>query len=369
MKQNLVLYRKYRPERFSEIVGQEHVVKTLTNAISANLVSHAYLFSGPRGTGKTTIARILAKAVNCSERKEKEFEPCNECSSCVEINKGSAMDLIEIDAASHRGIDEIRDLREGIKFSPAKSKYKVFIIDECHQLSKDAANALLKTLEEPPAHAIFILATTEIQKMISTILSRCQRFDFRKLTALEIRKRLRFIADKEKAEIEDKALDLIALNSEGSIRDAEGFLDQVLTFTDKKEIKAEDIKGLLGMVDINVAGELLDFIIKGDSKEAIKFLDEFLEKGYDVKEFSKTLINYLREALLLKISGNFQNPLESSLTKEEKDKFKEQVKSLKENDIKSLIDIFLEAQTKMRYTSIAQLPLELAIIESIDLRK
>ena len=226
---NLVLYRKYRPQTFAEIIGQEHVVQTLTNAISSGMISHAYLFAGPRGSGKTTIARLLAKAVNCENRKG--FEPCNQCSSCLEISAGRALDLIEIDAASHRGIDEMRELRDGIRFIPTKSKYKVFIIDECHQLTKEAANALLKTLEEPPGHAIFILATTEIHKMIPTIISRCQRFDFRKLTLPEIIKRLEIVSGKEKARIEKPALELIAINSGGSIRDAESLLDQVLTFS------------------------------------------------------------------------------------------------------------------------------------------
>ena len=175
---NLVLYRKYRPKDFSEIIGQEHIVQTLTNAISAGMVSHAYLFSGPRGSGKTSIARIFAKAVNCEDKKN--HEPCNKCSSCSEINAGKAMDLIEIDAASHRGVDEMKELREGIRFVPTKSKYKVYIIDESHQITKDAANALLKTLEEPPGQAIFILATTEFHKMIPTVLSRGQRFNFRR---------------------------------------------------------------------------------------------------------------------------------------------------------------------------------------------
>ena len=177
---NLVLYRKYRPQTFAEVVGQEHVVQTLTNSIKGNNISHAYLFSGPRGSGKTTIARLFAKAINC-EKPKNGFEPCNECSSCLEIMGAKSMDLIEIDAASHTGVDDIRELIDGIKFAPVKSKYKIFIIDECHQLSKSASNALLKTLEEPPAHAIFLLATTESHKMIPTILSRCQKFDFKRL--------------------------------------------------------------------------------------------------------------------------------------------------------------------------------------------
>ena len=254
---SLVLYRKYRPQTFAEIIGQEHVVKTLSNAISSETISHAYLFSGPKGTGKTTIARLLAKAVNCENRKKGEFEPCNKCSSCNEITGSRSIDLIEIDAASHRGIDDIRELKDGIRFSPTKSKYKVFILDEAHQLTKEAANALLKTLEEPPSHAIFVLATTEIHKMIGTIISRCQRFDFKKSTLPEIVKRLSILSKKEDIKIAKPAMELIAINSSGAMRDAEGLLNQVaiLFHGSKNEIKAEDVKDLLGLVEIKMVSK------------------------------------------------------------------------------------------------------------------
>jgi len=363
---NLVLYRKYRPQTFAEVIGQEHVVQTLTNAISSGMISHAYLFSGPRGTGKTTLARLLAKAVNCENRKSGEYEPCNKCSSCLEIMQGNEMDLIEIDAASHRGIDEIRELRDGIKFVPTKSKYKVFILDEAHQLSKDAANALLKTLEEPPSHAIFVLATTEIHKMIPTVISRCQRFDFRRLTLPEIIKRLEIIAGKEKVKVERAALELIALNSGGAIRDSEGLLDQALTFAGSRgEIKAEDIKDLLGLVEVELVAKFCDFLCQKKASEAINFLNEVTDRGADLQEFAKILINYLRQALILKITGVEEgNPIITGLTKEEFQKLQNQAANFKEEEIRNILNLFLEAENKMRYSPILQLPLELAIIEA-----
>lgn len=363
---SLVLYRKYRPQTFAEVIGQEHVVKTLTNAISGGLISHAYLFAGPRGSGKTTIARLLAKAVNCENRKDGEYEPCNKCSSCAEIMIGNSMDLIEIDAASHRGIDDIRELRDGIKFIPTKSKYKVFIFDEAHQLSKDASNALLKTLEEPPSHAIFVLATTELHKMLPTIISRCQHFDFRKLTLPEIIKRLEIVCQKEGAKIEKAALELIAINSGGSIRDAESLLDQALTFTvPGQEIKAESIKDLLGLVETALIGQFCDFLLSEKAKESIDFLNEVVDRGQDLREFAKSLINYLRQGLILKIMGGVEtaNPVISGLTKEEIQKLENQVAYLKEEELRKTIELFLDAENKMRYSSIPQLPLELAIIE------
>ena len=372
---SLVLYRKYRPKTFSEVVGQEHIVQTLTNAISSDMVSHAYLFAGPRGSGKTSLARLLAKAVNCQNRKG--FEPCNKCSSCLEINQGRAIDLIEIDAASNRGIDEMRELRDGIKFAPTKLKYKVFIIDECHQLSKEAANALLKTLEEPPSHAIFILATTQIHKMIPTIISRTQRFDFRRLTFSEIIKKLEMIARTEKVKIEKPALELIASNSGGSLRDGESLLDQVLTYSrtlNKEKIEAGDIKQLLGLVDINLISQLVDFIYKKNRAGAISFLDEVLDKGKDSQELVKSLISYLRGALILKISSatslqenpDLTNSVIAGLTKEEKERLKAQAQNFSTEDIQLALKLFMKAENEMKYSSIPQLPLELAIIEACE---
>ena len=363
---SLVLYRKYRPQKFSEFIGQEHIVKTLTNAISGEMISHAYLFAGPRGSGKTTLARLLAKAVNCQNRKKGESEPCNKCSSCLEIMEGRSMDLMEIDAASHRGIDDARELIDGIRFMPTKSKYKVFIIDESHQLTREAANALLKTLEEPPAHAIFILATTEIHKMIPTIVSRCQRFDFRRLTLPEIMKKLELITEKEKIRIEKPALELIAINSEGSFRDAESLLDQVFTLFGEKEIKVEDIKDLLGLVEIELVSRFCEFLCQKNPFGAINFLNELVEKGTDLEEFTKVLINYLRQGLILKIMGVDGNPFTSGLTKEEVQKLKTQSENFREEDLKKNLNLFLDAKNKMKYSPIPQLPLELAIIETTE---
>lgn len=372
---SLVLYRKYRPRTFAEIVGQEHVVQTLTNAISTGMISHAYLFSGPRGTGKTTIARLLAKAVNCGSRKApvpsaiggatgQGFEPCNQCSSCQQINEGRSIDLIEIDAASHRGIDEIRELRDGIRFVPTKSKYKVFIVDESHQLTKEAANALLKTLEEPPSHAIFILATTEIHKMIPTIISRCQRFDFWKLTLPQIVKRLELISQKEGIKVEKEALELIAIAASGSLRDAEGLLDQAITFTGG-EIKVKDIKDLLGIVDINLVSQFVDFLAKKETPKALDSLNEMLEKGGDLQEFTKSLINYLRQILISKINPELKNPLILGMTKEEEEKLRNLINQFTEAELQNILKLLLDAENKMRYSPIPQLPLELAIIEAI----
>lgn len=367
--ENLVLYRKYRPQTFADVAGQDHVTVTIQNEIKSGHVAHAYLFSGPRGCGKTTTARIIAKAVNCLNRKPDESEPCNQCANCLEISSGRAIDLIEIDAASHRGIDDIRELREGIKFAPTKLKYKVFIIDECHQLSKDASNALLKTLEEPPAHAIFILATTELHKILATILSRCQRFDFRKLALPELTARLQKLADAEGVKVEKAALELVALSSGGSVRDSESLLGQVLVSGGGKKtaIKTEDIRRILGMTEIKSVGEFAELLSQNKIAAAVNYLNDIVERGYDIHEYAKSILGYLRQALILSIVGaktaQNDNFMITGLTDEEFELLRGQTIAMGEAKIKKTIEIFLSAQEKIRYSPIPQLPLELAIVE------
>ena len=343
-------------------------MQTLTNSISAGNISHAYLFSGPRGSGKTTIARLFAKAVNC-EKPEKGFEPCNKCSSCLEISSGRSIDLIEIDAASHTGVDDVRELIDGIRFAPVKAKYKIFIIDECHQLSKSAANALLKTLEEPPAHAIFLLATTEVYKMIATITSRCQRFDFKRLLVPEIIKKLEFISKKENIKFDESALSLIALNSRGSFRDAESLLDECVNFSGNSgAVKTQDIKDLLGIVEVGQMAEFVDFLVSKKTKDAIFTMNSMIDNGVDLQEFAKTLVFYLRQALLLKINPDFLNSQISGFSGEEINKMKMQTADLQVKDIQKILQLFIDAESKIKYSSLPQLPLELAIFDVTHLK-
>ena len=361
--ENLVLYRKYRPTSFSQIVGQEHIIKTLINAIKLGKVAHAYLFTGVRGTGKTTIARLLAKAVNCLELKDSE--PCNKCSACLEINQGKSIDLIEIDAASNRGIDEIRELRDGIKFSPNKSKYKVFIIDEAHQLTKEAFNALLKTLEEPPAHAIFILATTEIHKVPQTIISRCQKFDFHKLTLDQIIGRLGWLAKQEKVSIEKPALELIALNADGSIRDGESLLGQIMSMEDKN-ITLEEVQTILGVTDIKAVQDLIKYIVEKKNNLAISHINEIANQGHDLIQFAKSLVSYLRKVLILKIDSNLAKLVASELTKEQIDVIIDQGKKFNQEDLIKAIRLFIHVGNEIKSADFQQLPLELAVVECCE---
>ncbi len=364
-----VLYRKYRPQNFSEIVGQEHIVRTVTNAIKANKISHAYLFYGPRGCGKTTMARLIAKAINCTgrtvDKKKDSYEPCNKCFSCLEINEGNAIDLIEIDAASNRGIDEIRNLKEGINIVPIKSKYKVYIVDEAHQLTKEASNALLKTLEEPPSYAIFILCTTDYGKIISTIASRCQKFEFRRLTLSQIVEKLDYICKKEGIKSHKDALELIAKNSEGAIRDAESFLDKIFSLG-IKELKKEEAEEVLGVIGIGLIVKFVDLLSKKNEKESLIYLEEMFQAGVDVEDFISKLVSYLRDLLLFKANPEIYQK-KNIFTKEEEEKLLQQKDLFEESKIVEILKILLDAQSKIRWSTLPSLPLEIATIDIIKI--
>ncbi len=296
-----VFYRKWRPQTLAEVVGQEQVTHTLRNALSSEHVSHAYLFCGPRGTGKTSTGRILAKAVNCLTNGK--GEPCNNCSMCQAITEGRALDMVEIDAASNRGIDDIRGLRERVNYAPNQARYKVYIIDEVHMLTKEASNALLKTLEEPPPHVIFILATTEAHKVLPTILSRCQRFDFRRISQVDIVSRLSYICDAEGIHIEPEGLQLIAKSATGSLRDAENLLEQLATYYGS-EIELHQARAVLGVTGDWRAKELAKHIVNNDISAGIATINSVNSDGLDLKQFNRELVEYLRGLLLIKTGVN-----------------------------------------------------------------
>jgi DNA polymerase-3 subunit gamma/tau len=297
----VVLARRWRPQTFDELVGQPHITTTLKSAIESDRLAHAHLFVGPRGIGKTSAARILAKALNCE--KGPAAEPCNKCANCTEVTAGNSMDVIEIDAASSSSVDDVRDLREHVRFAPVKSRFKVYIIDETHMLSSAAFNALLKTLEEPPAHTKFVLATTEVHKIPATIISRCQRFDFRKISEPDIVARLEQICRGEKVEFEEEALLAVAKSAEGSLRDAESILDQLVSFCDAK-ITYEDVDAVLGLVDWRVFHELSSALREGNIPRELEVVEEIVAAGKDLGQFARDLVYYFRHLLVCKVTGS-----------------------------------------------------------------
>jgi DNA polymerase-3 subunit gamma/tau len=359
----LVLARKWRPQVFEDVLGQEHVVKTLKNAIRLGRVAHAYLFSGPRGVGKTSVARILAKALNC-EKGPVEI-PCNSCVNCREITEGSSMDVNEIDGASNRGIDEIRELRENVKFAPASSRYKIYIIDEVHMLTKEAFNALLKTLEEPPPHVIFVFATTETHKVPATILSRCQRFDFRRLSLRNITDNLRRIASMEGIRISDAGLALIAEASEGSVRDAQSLFDQAISFAGT-EIGDGEVEELLGTADRRFLFSLSEAVLARDAAACLRIIEEAYFAGLDMKVFYGMLLNHFRNLLLVKITAADTGIVE--LSPDDISRLKEQAGNSSGETLQRLLDILLGEEEAVRRSLEPRLNLEFTLVRMARLQ-
>jgi DNA polymerase-3 subunit gamma/tau len=351
------LYRRWRSRTFAEILGQDHITDTLLNALRAGRIAHAYLFSGPRGTGKTTTARVLAKAVNCLDPQD--GEPCNQCAICRSLNEGRALDLIEIDAASNRGIDEIRDLREKIAFSPNECRYKVYVVDEVHMLTNEAFNALLKTLEEPPPHAIFVLATTAPHKIPTTVLSRCQRFDFRRVTLPHLKHKLQLICAQESVQIQPAALDAIARYAAGSFRDAESLLDQLISYG-AEEIKLDDVRRVLGSAPEEVISAIVDSVVKGDSGAGLSLINEALDSGVEPRQLTHEILEHLRAVLLLKNGGADL----LSVTPEVLQEMTAQAERFPLPRLLRTVRLFNEASNNLKTGLHSQLPLELALVEA-----
>jgi DNA polymerase-3 subunit gamma/tau len=344
------LYRSERPQRFAEVVGQAHVVRTLQNAVSAGRVAHAYLFCGPRGTGKTTTAKILAKAVNCPRREG--AEPCGGCASCAAITAGTALDVLEIDAASNRGVDEVRELREKVKFRPAAGTFKVYIVDEVHMLTNEAFNALLKTLEEPPEHVIFVLATTEPHKLPLTIVSRCQRFDFRRITKPDLTARLEEVAARAGLAVESGVFELIARVADGSLRDALGILDQAAALGGNR-VTLADLHSILGTVTEEVLERLVGHLALGETGAALVLLQEVEAGGKELRIFARELTDYLRGLLHRAFGTDQPSPGGVGLDRER---------------LIELLSLFARAEQEMRFATRQILPLELAVVAAARAR-
>lgn len=352
------LYRTYRPQKFSEVVGQEAIVRTLQNAIGSGKISHAYLFTGPRGTGKTTVARILAKALNCGNKQG--AEPCGKCLVCQEIATSSSPDVVEIDAASNNGVDEIRDIREKVKFLPSGAKYKVYIIDEVHMLTNEAFNALLKVLEEPPRHVVFVFATTEPHKIPATVASRCQRFDFRRLSMAETVARLAAVAAAEGIDATEEALRVIARYAEGSLRDGLGLLDQCRAYAAR--ITPEIVTGVLGVAPREQVMAFADVLAAGDAARGLALVRDLQEAGRDLRQFLRDAARYLRDVLLYKVAG--EQALGAALPpdSEEAEALRRQAAALPVPLLLRAIETLGAAEADMRYAAQSQLPLEMAIV-------
>lgn len=353
------LYRKFRPDCFEDVKGQEHIVTTLRNQVKAERVGHAYLFCGTRGTGKTTIAKIFAKAVNCEHPIE--GSPCGECASCRSIAAGASMNVIEIDAASNNGVDNIREIVEEVSYSPAEGRYKVYIIDEVHMLSIGAFNALLKTLEEPPSYAIFILATTEVHKIPITILSRCQRYDFRRITIDTITARLQELMEAEQIQVEEKALRYVAKTADGSMRDALSLLDQCIAFHFGQELTYDKVLDVLGAVDTEVFGRLLVHVLQRDVNGCISLLEEIVMQGRELAQFVTDFTWYLRNLLLVKSSEDIEDVIDVS--SDNLARLREEAGMMETDAIMRYIRIFSELSGQIRYAAQKRILIEIALIK------
>ena len=355
--------RKWRPQKFSELIGQEHIVRTLHNAIGMDRVAHAYLFSGTRGVGKTTTARLLAKALNCTEGPTPE--PCDQCNFCKEIRDGISVDVMEIDGASNNGVGEVRDLIDNIQYSTSACRFKVYIIDEIHMLSKAAFNALLKTLEEPPPQVVFIFATTELTKIPETILSRCQCFEFKPLTHQQIIDQLQAICENDGIQIDPHSLEEIAKNGAGSMRDAQSLLDQVIAFCGK-EIDPGAVESVLGIVGQNALATFVDCVMQRDAAGLLQQVSEVIAHGKDLGYFCRDLIEYLRNLMLVKVAGNAESLLSGQTT--HLDTLKKQAASFEPDELQQMFQVLSKAEMEMKRSSLPQILFEMAVLRLTDVR-
>ncbi len=359
----LVLARKWRPQSFDEVVGQRHVAQTLKNAIVTSRVAHAFIFSGPRGVGKTTTARVLAKAINCE--KGPTPEPCGECYSCREITEGNSVDVIEIDGASNTSVEDVRELRENVKYAPSRGRAKIYIIDEVHMLSTSAFNALLKTLEEPPSHVVFIFATTEPHKIPATILSRCQHFEFRRISHQEIVDRLRKIIEEEEISIADRGLSIISRAAEGSLRDALSLLDQVVAFAGKK-IDEENLLSILRVPDQETLRAFSKSVLSKDPAGAIILLDGLVDKGYDLRQFSRDLTEHLRNLVMAKITERPETLID--LPAEDIAEMKGEVSAVSLEDLELLFNLLLRLEGDIRTSINPRFLMEMALVKASQIK-
>jgi len=358
-----VTARKWRPQKFEDVVGQEHITATIKNAIKTNRIAHAYIFTGPRGVGKTTTARILAKALNCENPKD--FEPCNECAMCKSINSSQTMDIIEIDGASNRGIDEIRTLRESVKYAPTHGKYKIYIIDEVHMLTKESFNAFLKTLEEPPPHTIFVFATTDIHKVPLTIISRCQRFDFRRIQLEVIKKLLKKIADEEKIVIDDKTLTLISKKADGALRDAQSLFDQVISFCGN-DIEAETVSKMLNLIDDDLFFDISDAVLKKDYNIVFNTTDKIYKNGWDFIDFTDGLLEHFRNILTVILTERTELIETAEVYRK---KYANYIQTFSKGDLLRILNYLSKLQQELRFSNNQKLKIEIALTNLVGLER